>query len=203
MAAEIARKGLAGALAKAILRLLDTFMAMLADFNAGLLVPPPRPSPARAGEGEDARVAGIGEAAGGACAAGSIPLVKRWIRAPAQAAGRLFAGLTGFAGNADRGADAGFLGAPGGEDRLAAEDAESGSISLVERWIPASAGMTGIGGKAAPRTEPAYPCAPGGEGYSTAESAEWCRDEPCATAAVSHPAVGVLCASPGFRPSPE
>jgi hypothetical protein len=72
MAAQGARKGPAGALAKAILRLLEAFVALLADFKAGTLTdpsrscvstPPPelarssRPGPtAEAGEGRESPV---------------------------------------------------------------------------------------------------------------------------------------------------
>jgi hypothetical protein len=126
--AEAARRGPAAALERAILGLLDMLVTMLMDWKAGRFVPPPRPSPASAGEGdvalsgggagqrEESAVGGAGRApAGGGFKAGIVRLVGRWLPAFGSGPQACFRGFARAGGSAW----------------------ESDTIAYAEPWPPA------------------------------------------------------------------
>lgn len=108
MAAQGARKGPARALIKAILRLLEAFVALLAEFKAGTLAdpsrscvstPPPRlvrssrpDATAEAGEGQESPVdplpAAVAAAGAGAAVRQSHPAPSRFARPSVSLTGR-------------------------------------------------------------------------------------------------------------------
>ena len=174
MAAEGTRKGFEAALQRAILRLLDTLMAMLAEFQAGRLgaagscVSPPLPPPqatAEAGEGdyagggrgEEERVGACGahQEESGICGGGGFKaaiarLAARWIPA--------FAGMTGM----------GVAGDVGSDDRKADSIWVAGGAS--PRPSPQSGEGAETGGDADRGAGSAPLCALGGADYLTAEN---------------------------------